>query len=218
VEERLTLYLGLRRGAVDRLTEFRWPVPSGAAAGAWVQAGADAPADAVRGYPLAEIAWGLDDELWQLELDGARTGDRRAVHGRRGRLVERIRAWEASTAAGLIEVCAWRVRDAAVAEFRAEERPDEAEALALVEDLMMLEQLGNAMANGTGAGSRLAGFAADVVLYARDAGSPAGGAAVAAYIAAHALAGGDKNVRAYEAKFETERGWQAEWLRRRLEL
>jgi len=217
VDERLVLYLGLRPGAVDRLTEFRWPVPTGGEPGAWVRAGTDAPADALRGYPLAEIAWGLDDELWQLELDDASEAER-AVHGTHGRLVRRIGAWDTSSATDLVEACAWRVRDAAVAELRDEERADEAEALAGVADLGALELLGNATAAGGGAGSKLAGFAADVVLYARDAAGPAAGAAVAAYIAAHALAGGDKNVRAYAARFEAERGWQAEWLRRRLQL
>jgi hypothetical protein len=218
VEGRLALYLGLRPAAVDRLTEFRWPVPRGAQPGAWVQASVDAPADAVRGYPLAEIAWGLDDELWRLELDGVTAGGRRAVHGARGRLVQRIEGWQESTASDLVEVCAWRVRDAAVAELRIEERGDEAESLAMIAELAALEQLGNAIGAGSGAGSRLAGFAADVVLYARDADRPAAGAAVAAYVAAHALAGGNNNVRAYEARFEAERGWQAEWLRRRLGL
>lgn len=218
MEERLALYVGLRRGAVDRLTEFRWPAPSGAEPGAWVEAGADAPAGAVRGWPFAEITWGLDDELWQLELAGATTSDRRAFHGARGRLVQRIEAWESSAAGDLIEVCAWRVRDAAVVALRAENREDQAEALALAADLDALERLGNATAGGGGAASRLAGFAADIVLYARDADRPAPGGAVAAYVAAHALAGGDKNVRAYGPKFEAEREWQAEWLRRRLGL
>ena len=218
MEERLALYVGLGRGAVDRLTEFRWAVPLGGRPGAWVRAGADAPADAVRGYPLAQIAWGLDDELWQVELEGASSGDSRAVHGKRGRLVQRIETWGSSTAVDLIEVCAWRVRDAAVGALSVEERADEAEVLAQVVDLPGLERLGNAAAAGGGTGSQLAGFAADVVLYARDADRPAAGAAVAAYVAAHALAGGDKNMRTYEARFEAERGWQAEWLRRRLEL
>ncbi|MFN0153153.1 MAG: hypothetical protein ACKVUT_02145 [Gaiella sp.] len=61
-------------------------------------------------------------------------------------------------------------------------------------------------------------FASDIVLYARDAGSPVRGAAVAAYIAAHAMAGGDKTAAGYAAAFEGERSWQVEWLRERLRL
>jgi len=61
-------------------------------------------------------------------------------------------------------------------------------------------------------------YADDVVLYAEDAGRPAAAAAVAAYIAAHALAGGEKDATGYEAAFERERRWQVDWLKRRLQL
>lgn len=61
-------------------------------------------------------------------------------------------------------------------------------------------------------------FADDVTLYAADADRPAAAAAVAAYIAAHGLAGGDKSAAGYEQAFERERRWQVEWLRRRLQL
>lgn len=66
--------------------------------------------------------------------------------------------------------------------------------------------------------ARLDDYAADVLLYARDAATSAAGASVAAYIAAHALAGGDKSSAAYEDGFERERRWQVEWLKRRLQL
>jgi hypothetical protein len=64
----------------------------------------------------------------------------------------------------------------------------------------------------------LDGYADDVVLYAKDAGRPAAAAAVAAYIAAHALAGGEKDAPGYKAGFERERRWQVAWLKRRLQL
>jgi hypothetical protein len=193
-------------------------VPAGEAPGGWVRAGSGVPVDAVRGYSLADLLWGLDDELWELELDDVRGLERHAVHGRRGRLLRRVNEWTPSLAADLVEACAWRVRDAAVSALNAGGREREAEALALVADLPTLEESANRAAVAKGDGARLAGFAADVVLYARDAESPAAAAAVAAYIAAHALAGGDKDVRTYDAKFETERGWQAGWLRERLRL
>ena len=67
-------------------------------------------------------------------------------------------------------------------------------------------------------GARLTDYADDVKLYAADADRPAAAAAVAAYIAAHALAGGDKSAVGYEDAFERERQWQVEWLKRRLQL
>jgi hypothetical protein len=64
----------------------------------------------------------------------------------------------------------------------------------------------------------LADYADDVKLYAEDADRPATAAAVAAYIAAHALAGSNKGAPGYEAAFDRERRWQVEWLKRRLQL
>ena len=66
--------------------------------------------------------------------------------------------------------------------------------------------------------AQLGEYADDVRLYAADADRPAAAAAVAAYIAAHALAGGDKSAAGYDDGFERERRWQVEWLKRRLQL
>ena len=127
--------------------------------------------------------------------------------------------WTPEVATSLVEVCAQRVQEAAVAALVREGRREEADTLVAADELERLEQTGDLVGQaGASEGGRLASFAADVVLYARDAGRPAAGAAVAAYIAAHALAGGDKTVRTYAARFEVERGWQAEWLRGRLRL
>lgn len=83
--------------------------------------------------------------------------------------------------------------------------------------LEALEQVGAAISQqDTGSARRLAGFASDTVLYARESPDPVRAAACAAYVAAHALAGGDKTVASYEADFADERRWHAEWLTRRL--
>jgi hypothetical protein len=66
--------------------------------------------------------------------------------------------------------------------------------------------------------AELTEYADDVRLYAADADRPAAAAAVAAYIAAHALAGGDKSAAGYDDGFERERRWQVEWLKRHLQL
>jgi hypothetical protein len=64
----------------------------------------------------------------------------------------------------------------------------------------------------------LVDYAADVVLYAGEAPRPAAAAGVAAYIAAHALAGADTSAPRYESAFTREREWQVEWLKQRLQL
>lgn len=165
------------RGGVGFLSGFRWPQPSDGEPGEWVCAGSDAPREVVRGVPVEELPWWLDDELWELELGGALVADGRTVAAERARLVRRIDAWTDETAAELALACELRISEAGLEDF-----------------------------------------AEDVLVYADDAGRPAAAAGVAAYISAHALAGGDKTAPGYEAAFERERSWQVEWLKRRLQL
>jgi hypothetical protein len=166
------LYACLGEGAVSFLSGVRWPRPG--EPNGWLRAGLDAPPHAVRGVPLETLPWWLDEELWEVELDGARTPGERCVLAERARLVARVAEWTPQVAAELVDACA----------RRAAATP----------------------------------YAADVRHYAADAATPAAGAAVAAYVAAHALAGGDATVRTYADRFDEERRWQVEWLKGRLRL
>jgi hypothetical protein len=69
-----------------------------------------------------------------------------------------------------------------------------------------------------GTTSGLAGYAEDVVRFAAEAPYPARGAAVAAYVAAHVVAGADDMQPGYPEAFAAERRRQALWLRDRLQL
>lgn len=171
------LYACLSEGAVAFLCGWSWPRPSNGKPGPWVRAEVDAPREAIRGVPLEQLPWWLDDELWELELEGPTTHAGRAVTGNRARLVRRVEAWTPEVAGELVTACEQRLREAALDEY-----------------------------------------ASDVLLYARDAGRPAAAAGVAAYIAAHALAGGDQSAATYDAEFARQRVWQVEWLKRRLQL
>lgn len=171
------LYACLSEGAVAFLCGWRWPRPSNEKPGPWVQADLDAPREAIRGVPLEQLPWWLDDELWEIELAGDTAVVGRAVTGDRARLLRPVEAWTADVARELVSACEQRVREAGLDEY-----------------------------------------AADVVLYAQDAGRPAAAAGVAAYIAAHALAGGDQAAVSYEEAFAREREWQAGWLKQRLQL
>jgi len=162
-----TLYGFLGEGAVAFLSGFRWPQPASGEPGGWVRAGTDAPRQVVRGIPVEQLPWWLDDELWEVELEGRLVTEGRAVTGNR----------TPEAAHDFVAACEQRVREAALADY-----------------------------------------VDDVVRYAEDADRPAAAAAVAAYIAAHALAGGEKSASGYEAGFERERRWQVEWLKRRLQL
>lgn len=209
------LYVFLRAGRRASLDDVVWPAPDAGEPGAWAVSGADP----IRVYPPDELLWWLDDELWAVELDGDLRREGHAVVAERGRLLGRIEGWGHQAADDLVEACAFRVRDAAATALAEAGRGDEARSLAGCLTLEALERVGSDIGQGAGdAPTRLAGFAADTALYAREAPDSVRAAAVAAYIAAHALAGGNKTVASYEARFADERRWQAEWLSRRLRL
>jgi len=201
-------YAFLGTGATSYLTGAVWPAP-----GEWLES-----ADRIRACSAEDLAWWLDDELWEVELEGDVRRVGRALTATRGRLVARLEGWSGDIAAELVEVCARRVRDRAVQALEEAGRTEDAAILDVAETAEQIETVGRRLAGGRDGSSALAGLAADVVLYARDAEVPARAAGVAAYIAAFALAGGDKGAPGYQERFEEERAWQAAWLRERLFL
>jgi hypothetical protein len=98
-------YKFLERGGVAPFSGFEWPV------GEWVDAGTVDPcrrgihACRVRDLPL----W-IDDELWELELDGEVVEQERKVIAQRGRLTRRVEAWTPDTALAFARFCARRTR------------------------------------------------------------------------------------------------------------
>jgi len=215
----MRLYVFLRPGRKASLSDMQWPAPHNGAPGAWIEAGRGVPPEAIRAYPTEELLWCLDDELWEVELDGSLHRDGRAVVAKRGRLMRRVETWTSAVASELVEACAFRARDAGVEALAGASLVSAANELRSCGSLDALEHVGSTIAKrGSDAAARLAGFAADTALYAREAPDPVRAAAVAAYVAAHTLAGGDNSLAGYEARFADERRWQAEWLSRRLRL
>jgi hypothetical protein len=206
-------YAFLARGSVSYLTGLRWPHPS-AGADAWV----DRADEAIRACTRETLPWWLDQELWEVELEQGVRPIGRALTAHRGRLLRQVEEWGPGAATELVAHCAHRVRDHAVEMLRAEGRADEADLLASADDLAAIEEAGSRVAAAGSPAGTMSGFAADVVLYARDARDPVRGAAVAAYIAAAALAGGDKHAPGYDERFADERRRQAAWLTARLRL
>jgi hypothetical protein len=200
-------FLGV--GRTSFLTGLEWPAP-----GTWVERGDDA----VRACEPDQLSWWLDDELWEVELDGDIRTLGRALVASRARLVRRIDAWTEAMAAALLLACAHRVRDSAVEALILVGRGEEAAELAASSELDAIEAAGGRIADDGRPASALAGLAADVVLYARDARDAPRAAGVAAYVAAFALAGGDKRAPDYQERFDAERRWQADWLKERLRL
>jgi hypothetical protein len=184
------LYVFLGRGRESFLTGVRWPEPLNGRPADWIEAGVNGPDDAARGCGPGDLTWWLDEELWEIELGGELRQARNSVLGDRGRLLQRIEAWTPAAADELTAACVERIREHA-AEARRSGNRDAAE--------------------------QLDGYAQDAIAYARE-GRGARGAGVAAYVAAHAVAGGDRSAPGYQRRFELERAWQAAWLKARLSL
>ena len=179
-------------GAVGPFSGVAWPVPNGGS-GAWVEAAGDELCrTAVHACRVEDLPWWIDEELWEVELDGVGSPGRHKLTARRGRLVQRVEGWNVDAAREFAEACAWRALARAV---EAGEDPGECSTLA---DLSALDrELG-----------QLVAIAADTALAALG-----GAAAPAAFLATEAAGrvGG-------EAAMDFERGRQIAWFRGRLGL
>jgi hypothetical protein len=209
-------YAFLAEGAVAPLSGFVWPKPNDGEHGAWVDTH-EAPDEALRGYRVDDLPYWLDDELWNIELEGALAKRDHVLLAERARLLGQIDAWDEPLAWEFTGACARRVAERAAAALRDEGRADAAALLEGAEDLEGLERAASAAADHPGPAGMLAGYAADVSFYARDAGVAARAAGVAAKMTAYALAHAE-DVPGYDQRLASERAWQAAWLADRLGL
>jgi hypothetical protein len=100
-------FVFLGTGARGLLDRRRWPLPIGETVASWLEGDERFP---VRGYPLAELPHWFDDELWEVELDGAITPGDHSLTATRGRLIRRIAGWDASSAWAFVEEATARTR------------------------------------------------------------------------------------------------------------
>ena len=99
-------YKFLRAGGAGRFTGFRWEP------GSWVDAGAADPCRAgIHACRVRDLPIWLDDELWEIELDGEIVAGERKVVATRGRLTERIDRWTPELAREFGRFCARRTRE-----------------------------------------------------------------------------------------------------------
>jgi hypothetical protein len=93
----------LHRGAIGPFTGFHWT------RGTWV----DAPVNGgegsgVHACRVAHLPFWVDDELWRVELAGDIIERKKQVEARRGRLLDRVTAWDPRAFA---DACAERARE-----------------------------------------------------------------------------------------------------------
>lgn len=77
----------LAHGAVAPFTGFRWPTD-----GAWVSA-AGSDGSGVHACRVAQLAWWIGEELWKVEVEGRVVERETQIEAERGRLIERVSAW-----------------------------------------------------------------------------------------------------------------------------
>jgi hypothetical protein len=205
----------------------KWPEP-----GTWLEADAEVErcVSGIHAVHAAGLLGWIDDELWTCELDGIVEDDGQELVAERGRLLERVMAWDETTARDFARACAARGREHVVEALRVEGHDDEAR------ELEGLDVEGFVRA-ASGLAARLPAEIAGLVLMAADttafadgrqlevrqpqlsshleavaAGDATHGAIAAnvAFIVANSTAG--LHPDGYEAGFAEERAWQLERL------
>lgn len=133
----------LRDGARGRFSGHSWPTPRGPEPGAWVEVAGPLKAcsQGIHACRQADLPYWLDDELWCIELEGEIVQSKTMVVARRGRLVERIHAWESTLRAELARYCCERT-SAVAAQARVEARSDAALAQRFADDVVALATAG----------------------------------------------------------------------------
>jgi hypothetical protein len=106
VARELIAYKFLGAGQVGRFTSFRWE------SGTWVDAAtADVCRTGIHACRIRDLPIWLDDELWEIELDGEVVEGDRKVVATRGRLTRRIEPWTAQLAHEFGRFCMRRTRE-----------------------------------------------------------------------------------------------------------
>jgi hypothetical protein len=186
-------YKFLSPDRVGLFSGVQWPEP-----GTWLEPG---PIHALHAEGLLD--W-IDDELWTCELAGIVEDDGRVVVAERGRLLERVVAWNEGTAREFARACAARGREHVSEALRAERHDGEAE------ELVLLAADTTALAEGRPLEARAPQLRSHLEAVAD--GRPSYGAIAAnvAFVVAHSTAG--LHPGGYDDGLAAERAWQLERL------
>lgn len=100
-------YKFTRPGALSPFTGFEWPV------GEWVEVEGEVGlcANGIHACRVEALPRWIDEELWRIEVDEVEEEREGVVIARRGRLIERIDAWDDEASRELARSCAARARE-----------------------------------------------------------------------------------------------------------
>lgn len=216
--ERTRAWKFLDDRATGVFSGFHWPLPpNDGRPGPWV--GDGSPVEPCRkgihACPIDDLAWWLNVQLWEVELDGPLVVENHQVIAPRGRLVRAVADWSLA-APELATWAAWRARDHAVAVLSAGGQRAAARGIATATDL---PSLARALAEQAWPGKD--GLAVAVALAADildDLPNPVAATHTAARAAGHAATWAGGTPAAYHRAFATERLVQSRWMAQRLSL
>ena len=194
----------LRTGGIGPFTSFRWPP------GKWVEAPRAQGGYGVHACRDSDLAWWTCDELWRVELDGALYERPTQIEAARGRLLDRVEAWDATARNDFGLACVFQARDVAAAALRELRFPEIADRLAAAQSLRALADVVRSVDTPPGFAGEMFGYAHNASM----AYSTAANAAEVSFMASVATAA----ARGTPAAFEAEKRRQSRWLVERLGL
>jgi len=185
--------------------------------GTWVEAGAVvACREGVHGCRAADLAWWVNEDLWELELDGELVEAPRKLVARRGRLARRLDGWADAAASEFAEAVIFRARDAALAVAGSGPELTALGGCRRIDEIAPAARAAlAALAEGTAAQVAV-GLVADAAFFADQHICHA--PFISACAAAHAAAARTGSRADWRVGFEAERAWQSAWIAGRLAL
>ena len=231
-------YKFLSPGAVGLFSRLAWPTPTADAPGDWVRVDGEIQPclTGIHACAKARLVEWLDDELWEIELDGPVLEAEGELIAPAGRLIRRLEGWNDEAARAFIENCIDNTVALTAESLARAGREVEAEALIASRsqpgaELNIFQLARTREAEQTSP----ALFLADVARLERggrpeladeapaaDAGGPTPAALAAnlSYVCAHITAqlAEQESVGAYDESFAREKRRQAKWLTERLQL
>lgn len=207
-------YKFLDRDGRGVFSGFRW---AGRPPGEWVET-ADVVAcrEGVHGCRPADLAWWVNDELWELELDGDVVEAGRKLVARRGRLRRRLDEWSGGVATEFAHATIVKARDAALSVAGSGPEMAALAAGQTVDEIRPAAQAAlAALEEGTPAHVAV-GLVADAAFFADQHICHA--PFISACAAGHAAAARSGRRDDWRAGLEAERAWQSAWIGQRLSL
>jgi hypothetical protein len=196
-------YKFLDEGAVAPFTRIRWTP------GVWMETVESREGFGIHACRAPDLAWWIGAELWRVELSDPVRERYTQVEASRGKLIDRVAGWSASTRREFGVHCVMRTRDLAA---EALHRLGLADLAKRLEGAATLELLREATAVPLPAG-----FAGEMMGYAQNACLAfihTGNSAESSFIASIAAAA----ARGDASAFAEERSRQSRWLAELLEL